>query len=176
MKGKIPTFEIALSAVACALATVFLTVGVLYDVFLPTGYILACFALMLPLAKGFILGDVLAYVATVLLTFLFGGIGKPWFVVPFVLFFGLHPLVNHLQLRFHWNKVILYVIKAVWFDLAIYLSWRFVFDMTVSFDWVNDYIVPIIAVGGSLFFFVYDVLIFRCQKAVNYIVHRIKKN
>lgn len=175
MKGKIPAFEIALSAVACALATAFLTVGVLYDVFLPTGYILACFALMLPLSKNFIAGDVLAYIATVVLTLLFGGLSVPWRIVPFVLFFGLHPLVNYLQLRFRWNKIILLVVKIFWFDVTLYIAWRFVFDMTATFDWVNTYIIPCIAVGGTLFFIFYDGLVFRCQKAVNYLIYRIKK-
>ena len=175
MKKKISAFEIALSAIACAISTIFLSLGVLNDFLLATGYIVGCFAMMLPLAKGFIVGDALAYVATVLLTFLFGGISVPWRVVPFILFFGLHPLVNHLQLRFRWNKVLLLLIKIVWFDAAAYLTWRFVFDMTTSVDWIDEYILPVIAVGGSLFFVVYDMLIFRCQRAVDRIVARISK-
>ena len=58
MKGKIPAFEIALSAIACAFATIFLSLGVLNNFLLATGYIVGCFALMLPLAKGFVWGDV----------------------------------------------------------------------------------------------------------------------
>ena len=77
MKKKISAFEIALSAIACAISTIFLSLGVLNDFLLATGYIVGCFAMMLPLAKGFIVGDALAYVATVLLTFLFGGISVP---------------------------------------------------------------------------------------------------
>ena len=175
MKKKISAFEIALSAIACAISTIFLSLGVLNDFLLATGYIVGCFAMMLPLAKGFIVGDALAYVATVLLTFLFGGISVPWRVVPFILFFGLHPLVNHLQLRFRWNKVLLLLIKIVWFDAAAYLTWRFVFDMTTSFDWIDEYILPVIAVGGSLLFVAYDILIFRCQRAMDKLVARIKK-
>ena len=110
-----------------------------------------------------------------LLTFLFGGISVPWRVVPFILFFGLHPLVNHLQLRFRWNKVLLLLIKIVWFDAAAYLTWRFVFDMTTSFDWIDEYILPVIAVGGSLLFVAYDILIFRCQRAMDKLVARIDK-
>ena len=41
---KIPAFEIALSAVACAVATLFLSLGVLNNFLLATGYIVACFA------------------------------------------------------------------------------------------------------------------------------------
>ena len=175
MRKKISAFEIALSAIACAFSTLFLSLGVLNDFLLATGYLVGCFAMMLPLSKGFIVGDVLAYAATVLLTMLFGGISVPWRVMPFILFFGLHPLVNHLQVRFHWNKVVLLIVKIVWFDVAAYLAWRFVFGMTTTFDWIDQYILPVIAVGGSLFFVVYDMLIFRCQRAVDRIVARISK-
>lgn len=176
MKRKITAFEIALSAIACAVATVFLTLGLQIDVLLATGYIVGCFALMLPLSKGFIWGDVLAYIATVLLTLFLGGVSVPWLIMPFILFFGLHPLVNHLQIRFKWNKIIMLVIKAVWFDVTAYILWRFVFDMTAAFPQLDQYVVPVILIGGSLFFVVYDRLIFKCQQSVDRIVYRIKKN
>ena len=175
MKGKIPAFEIALSAIACAFATIFLSLGVLNNFLLATGYIVGCFALMLPLAKGFVWGDVLAYIATVLLTLLFGGISVPWRIVPFILFFGLHPLVNHLQVRLRWNTTLLLILKAIWFDIAMYLVWRFVFDMTTNFAWLDEYIIPAILIGGTLFFAVYDRMIYKCQDVVNQVVYRIKK-
>lgn len=175
MQKKISAFEIALSAIACAFSTLFMSLGVLNDFLLATGYVAGCFALMLPLSKGFIVGDVLAYAATVLLTFLFGGIAVPWRVLPFVLFFGLHPLLNHLELRFRWNKILLLAVKVVWFDVTAYLVWRFLFGMTTSFDWVDEYILPVIAVGGSLFFVAYDFCIFRCQCAVDKLIARIDK-
>lgn len=176
MKKKISGFEVALSAVACAFATIFMTVGVMSDFMLATGYIVGTFALMLPLAKGFILGDVLAYIATVILTLIFGGVSVPWRLVPFILFFGLHPLINYLQHRYHWNKYLMAVIKAVWFDVMLYLVWRFIFGMTTSFQWVDQYIIPVILIAGTVFFLVYDVLIDSCQLAVNAVVRRIKKD
>lgn len=179
MKKKITAFEIALSAVACALATIFLSLGILNNFLLATGYIVACFAMMLPLSKGFILGDVIAYIATFLLTFLFGGAAVPWRVVPFILFFGLHPLINYLQSRFKWNKIVSFIVKAVWFDGSMYLVWRFVFGMTTNYEWLDEllekYAVPIFLVVGTLFFFVYDRLIFRCQRIMDGLVSRIKK-
>lgn len=175
MKGKISAFEIALSAVACAFSTIFLSLGLQIDVLLATGYVVGCFALMLPLSKGFIWGDVLAYIATVLLTFLLGGVSMPWRILPFVLFFGLHPLVNHLQVRFKWNKIVSLVIKTVWFDVTAYILWRFVFDMTAAIPVLDQYIIPVILIGGSLFFIVYDRMIFKCQQVVNRIVYRIRK-
>jgi hypothetical protein len=176
MKGKkLPAFEIALSAMACAIATIFLSVGMLNNYLLATGYIVACFALMVPLSKGFILGDVLAYIATVALTFLFGASAVPWRLMPFILIFGLHPLINHLQLRFRWNLIVATVIKTLWFDGAVYLIWRFLFEMTTSFPLVDEYIIPVILVAGSVFFVVYDRLIFRCQAVIDRLIARLKK-
>ena len=176
MKGKIPAFEIALSAIACAFATLFLSIGIQNPILLATGYIVGCFAMMLPLSKGFIWGNVLAFIATSLLTLLFGGIASPWRLAPFILFFGLHPLVNHLQVRFKWNTVALLVIKAVWFDITAYLIWRFIFSMSINFPLLDQYIIPVIIIGGSLVFFVYDNLIFKCQQTVDRLVYRIKKD
>lgn len=179
MKKKITAFEIALSAMACAIATIFLSLGILNNFLLATGYIVACFAMMLPLTKGFVRGDVIAYIATILLAFLFGGSAVPWRVVPFILFFGLHPLVNHLQNRFRWNAAIAFVPKALWFDGSMYLVWRFVYDMTTNFNWLDDimskYAIPVFLVVGTLFFFVYDRMLFRCQSVMDRLIAGIKR-
>lgn len=174
-KYNISAFEIALSAVSCAVATLFLSLGMLNNYLLATGYIVACFALMLPLAKGFIWGNVLAFFATTGLTFLFGAAAVPWKMLPFVLIFGLHPLVNFLQLRFGWKPYAALAAKAVWFDAALYLVWRFTFGMVTSFPLLDEYIVPAVLLGGTVFFVFYDRLIFRCQAVVDRLVARIKR-
>jgi hypothetical protein len=68
---KISSYEIALSAFACTLATIALTVTLYVDFLVGTGYLLAGIALMMPLAKRCYGGYVLAYVATSVLTLLF---------------------------------------------------------------------------------------------------------
>ena len=71
---------------------------------------------MIPLSKGFYVGDALAYAGTCILTVLLGAIGQAWLLVPFIMFFGLHPLLNALQLRFNVNRWIACAVKALWFD------------------------------------------------------------
>ena len=95
MRGK--SFSIALSAVSCALATVFMSLGINIPVLMLTGYVFASVALMLPLAKDFRPGGFLAYVATSLLCLAFGGIAFFYRLFPFIAFFFFHPLVNSLQ-------------------------------------------------------------------------------
>ena len=160
---KISAYEIALSAVSCALAAIALTVGTLSHALLFTGYLLACFALMIPLSKNCWWGNVLAYIGSSLLALLFTGFDI-WDMLPFIVFFGLKV-----------NRWLATGIKAIWFDGAMYLVWRFVFEMNASFDFVNRFIIPVILIGGTLFFFVYDIMFSKCQIAVNSLVQRIIK-
>lgn len=175
MNRKVSSFEIALSAMACAISVIFLSLGVVSPYFQATGYIIACFALMLPLSKGFAVGAVTAYLATILLTFFFGGASAPWRMLPYILIFGLHPLVNHLQVRYKWNVLLLLVIKTVWFDGALFLIWWLMLDCATTFEWIDRFIVPVVLVGGSAFFIVYDKMIFRCQHRMNQWIARWKK-
>ena len=95
MKKK--SFQIALSAVSAALATVFMIMGLNVPFMFISGYVFAGIALMLPLAENFRAGGFLAYVATSLLCLPFGGIVYFYKLFPFVAFFGLHALVNAFQ-------------------------------------------------------------------------------
>lgn len=171
---KLTSYEIALSALACAIATVFLTVGVYSEVLLFTGYLLSCVALMLPLAKQSYRGYVLAYIATCILAFIFNA-SRFWDLLPFMMFFGLHPLVNELQLKIKINTWLACAIKALWFDLTMYLIWRFVFAMTTTVPFIDEYILPIILIGGSAFFVFYDYLTYKWRAAVNILVQRLNK-
>lgn len=172
---KIPAYEIALSALACALATTLMTVGVYSSIFLFTGYLFAGVALMLPLAKKSYVGYFLAYVATCIFSLIFC---SAFFfdVLPFIMFFGLHPLVNELQLKTKINTWVACLIKAAWFDGTMYVIWRFVFDMTTTIAFVDQFILPIILIGGTLFFVGYDYVMFKSRILVNRLVERIMRH
>lgn len=177
------SFEIALSAISCAVAVVCLLVGFWSDILLATGYLLGIVALMVPLSKGFIRGGFLAYVGTVILALALGAAARFWDLVPFIMFFGLHPIVNQLQLKYKINKWIALAVKAVWFDFTLWVAYILVFKGVLGgdeannafFQFVNTYIYWFIFVGGTLLIFPYDYLIFKTQSAVNAIVYRIKK-
>ncbi len=171
---KISSYEIALSALACAIATIFLTLGVYSEFLLFTGYLLACVALMLPLAKQSYRGYALAYLASCILSFIFNA-ARFWDLLPFIMFFGIHPLVNELQLKIKINRWVACAIKALWFDVTMYLIWRFVFGMTTAIPFVDKYIIWILLIGGSLFFVVYDYFMYQWRAVVNNTVRRISK-
>ena len=106
---KITSHEIALSALACAIATRLLTVGMYSQILLFTGYLIGSIAMMLPLSKNSYVGYALSYIATCLLTLLFSSF-RIWDVLPFVAFFGLHPLVNELQMKSKWKTWVWFII------------------------------------------------------------------
>ena len=171
---KFTSYEIALSALACAIATVFLTVGVYSEVLLFTGYLLSCVALMLPLSKQSFRGYFLAYIATCILALIFNA-SRFWDLLQFIMFFGLHPLVNEWQLKIKINPWLACAIKALWFDLTMYLIWRFVFAMTTTIPLIDQYILPILAIGGSAFFVFYDYLAYKWRAAVNILLQRLNR-
>lgn len=182
MKKNKRSFEIALSAIACAVASVSLTVGSYVDVLLASGYLVAVFALMVPLSQEFIWGDALAFLGAGLLAFLFCGFSVIK-LLPFLAFFGLHPLVNFLQKKYvkkKWVHLPVFLAKAAWFDGAMLLAW-FVLLLLFGgaehtwYPYVEQYLYLIVFLGGTVLFAVYDYMIFLCQKSVNRIVARIRR-
>ena len=184
MKKQSRSFEIALSAIACAVASLGLTLGSYVRFLLAAGYLIAVFALMVPLAKGHVVGFCLAFAGSVLLAFLFTG-----FVLgiiqlrPFIVFFGLHPLVNYFQKKYVKKPVlhvVIYLFKAVWFDLTLWLAWV-VLDEFLGlhnltwYPYIENSFFVILFVGGTLAFAVYDYLIFLCQTAADGAVRRIRR-
>ncbi len=170
---RLSAYEIALSALACAIATLFLTVGISTEILLFTGYLLGSVALMLPLAKKRYVGYVLAYIATCLLSFFLSG--RLLDLLPFVLFFGLHPLANELQLKWKINRWLACAVKALWFDGVMYFIWKVIFASQTTLPFVDTYIIPILLIFGSAFFIFYDYTLFRCRTLVNTLVKRISK-
>ncbi len=177
------SFEIALSGVACAIAVLFLSLGILSGWLTATGYFMGVIALMLPLSRKFYVGDFIAYIATCILTLIMGVAGKFWDLVPFIMFFGLHPLANALQEKFKINRWIALAVKAVWFDCTLIVAYFLVYGGLLGgemlpqnvYDIVNKYIYLFIFTIGTVVFVAYDYLVFRTQKTVNMLVYRIKR-
>ncbi len=181
MKRPSRSFEIALSAIACAVAAVALTVGSYVDVLLLSGYLIAVFALMVPLSRDFFWGAALACVGAFLLAFFFCGFAI-FQLLPFIAFFGLHPIVNRLQMKYVRKKplhLLCFLGKAVWFDLAMWLAWVVVLvpifgiDSATWYPFVMRYFYLVLFVGGTVFFAAYDTMIVLCQRSVSVIVRRI---
>lgn len=171
---KISAHEIALAALSCALSTILLTVGVYSELLLFTGYLFGCVALMLPLAKNSYRGYALSYAATCILSLIFGA-SRFLDILPFVMFFGLHPLVNELQLKTKINRWVACFVKALWFDGTMYVIARFVFAVTTELPFAQEYFLPILLVFGTAFFVFYDYAMYKWRAAINVLVARITR-
>ncbi len=174
MKNR--SFQIALSAVSCALASIFMIVGMNVPFVFATGYIFAEIALMLPLAKDFRIGGFLAFAASALICLPLGGIAAFYKFFPFIVFFGLHPLINALFGKSRLNRWFAFAVKAVWFVGAMCGAWAIFCAMTevsLPFAWMYDWAYLLIVVGGAAVFFVYDWLMQRAQKLVCFYISKI---
>ena len=184
-KKRLSAFEIALSGISCAVAVPSLALGVMTGVnsLTAVGYFLAVIALMLPLSRQFFLGAFLSYLGTLILAIALGAAAQFWKLVPFVMFFGLHPIANALQLRFKINRWLALAVKAVWFDCTLIVGYYLVFGGLLGgsllpqsvYEVVNKYIFVFIFTLGTVICFVYDYLIFKLQIGINILVHRIIK-
>ena len=162
---------------------VFLLLGFWSGILLATGYLFGIAALMVPLSKQFYLGGFLAYLGTVVLAIVLGAAWQFWRLVPFIMFFGLHPLINALQMRFNINKWLALAIKALWFDLTLWVAYHLIFGGILGgeqadsdfYEFLNKYILLVIFIGGTLIFWLYDYLVFKCQIGVNKLIYRIRK-
>jgi len=184
-KNRRSGFEIALSGISCAIAVLVLSLGIMTGVnsLTAVGYFVGAIALMLPLSRQFYLGGFLAYLGTLILTVALGVAVRFWSLVPFAMFFGLHPLANSLQMRFKINKWLALAVKAVWFDCTLIVGYYLVFGGIVGgtflpqdvYDVINKYIFLFIFTIGTVICVFYDNFAFRCQILINRIVYRIKK-
>ena len=184
MKRQSRSFEIALAALVCAVGAASLTLGSFVDFLLAMGYMIAVFALMVLLTKRLVRGYLLAYAGMVILAFLFTGFAMGIFqLLPFVAFFGLHPLANWLQREYTKRKplhLLWFVLKAVWFDLSLWLAWVVLEEFLgladiYWYDFIQDNLFLLLSVGGTLVFAVYDYMIFLCQRAADGVMRRLRR-
>ncbi|MDE7256510.1 MAG: hypothetical protein K2N50_00950 [Clostridia bacterium] len=184
--NRFNSFEIALSGVSCGIAVLFLSLGILSGWLLATGYFVGVLAMLIPLSKDFFKGGFGAYAGTCILTVIMGAAAKFWDLVPFIMFFGLHPLVNAIikaKAKKRWVSWVALAIKAVWFDCTLIVGYYLVFGGLLGgsllpqsvYDIFNKYIFLFIFTVGTLVGVIYDFLVMRCQLAVNAVVARIRK-
>ena len=184
--NRFNSFEIALSGVSCGIAVLFLSLGILSGWLLATGYFVGVLAMLIPLSKDFFKCGFGAYAGTCILTVIMGAAAKFWDLVPFIMFFGLHPLVNALikaKAKKRWVSWVALAIKAVWFDCTLIVGYYLVFGGLLGgsllpqsvYDIFNKYIFLFIFTVGTLVGVIYDFLVMRCQLAVDAVVARIRK-
>ncbi len=181
--NRFNSFEIALSGVSCAVAVLFLSLGILSGWLLATGYFIGVLAMMVPLSKNFYKGGFFAYIGTCVLALIMGAAAKFWDIVPFIVFFGVHPLVNALIKKSKLSFWIFLPIKALWFDGMLIVGYYLIYGGVMGgtmfpqsvYDTITKYFFLLVFTVGTLIGVIYDFLVSRTQLAVNALVARIRK-
>lgn len=164
---------IALSAITTAFCTILLVFGAIVEVFDLSCLFMASLVIMIPLTKGYKLGAFLSYLASVLLGFILTG-ARFQILIPFTMFFGLHPIVNYLQKQFKINKILATALKAVWFVATLFITYYFTKMFIVEHEIIEKYINWVILIGGTIVFLIYDPLMDKFQESLVKIVARLK--
>ena len=157
---------VAFGAVGAALGAVFLTIGAYTGLGEFFWYFIASVCVMITFHNHSIVGSVMTFVSCCLLSLAASGFNIA-FLLPYIIFFGAYPIANYIENRYKVNKVLMIVITCVWFDVSLYVFYLFTKLFVTQIEWINDFIIPIIAVMGTLVFFGYRIMMQRLQKKID---------
>ena len=167
--GKI----IALSAISTALCTMLLVFGAYFPTFDLSCMFMASLVVTLPLAKNSYKGAILTYLASLLFALIFAN-SNFTVVVCFAVFFGLHPILNNYLIKKNAKMVNIFtIIKVLWFTALCYVMYYLLNMFTDVSEYLKEYAIYIIFIGGLVLGFVYDVAFIRIQKATILILKRL---
>lgn len=151
MKSKVVT----ISAISSALGIILLILGTFVSVIDISCIFMSSIAIMLPLYKKSIIGAFLSYVSTAILSMFLTGF-RFQIIIPYAIFFGLHPIVNELIKVKNINKYVGLIVKTIWFILSLFVIYKFT-NMFVDLNQkIIDIIYWIIPIAGTIFFIPYD--------------------
>ena len=164
---------IALSGLSSAFALIFIIIGGYFPTFDISCLFMASLMVMIPLAKDTLKGAILCYISVFLLSFIFT-FGHFEVSIAYGLFFGLHPIVNYIQVKKIKKTWLITAIKTVWFLIVAFLMFYLLKMFIVENELINKFLPLIILFGGSILFIVYDYIMLRFQRNLNVIIKRLK--
>lgn len=124
---KITAREIALSGITAALTVIAVVLSHYVSVLTLTFLALSSVILTLPMMAGSLRGSVLAYLVAAGISFLFVGYIS---LMPFVLMFGLYPIVDYL-LRKYLKKRVFVLLAEIAFANASFVACFFAIGLTL---------------------------------------------
>ena len=130
---------IALSAISAAIALLLLIAGAFFEILDISCLFFASLAIMLPLTKNSRAGAFLAYLASGILGFILTGM-RLQIIIPYVLFFGLHPIINDFLQKKNVNRILGAVLKTMWFVGVLFIVYYFTSFFVVENEIVKQYI------------------------------------
>lgn len=157
--------KIALCGLSAAIGSLFLSFVLIAPTIKLSLFVLASVAVMLPLSKKLYGGAFLTMLATSFIGFITGGL---LVFLPYILVFGIHPIINALLEKIKITKfdmVIKIAIKLVYFIGILFLLFKLAYIADLFLIELQFYILALIV---GLAFIPYDILMQTIQKRVNY--------
>lgn len=159
MKSRV----LALSAITAGVIAICLILGSFLSVMDITLTVLTSIVIMLPLYLKSYLGAFLSYLAGGLIALIFTAqfLGVSFVLPSYALFFGIYPIVKTLLQQKNVNKVLTFIIGAIWCVLFFYgLYFYYTLIMGLSFTGIPQFIINnvlfFIAPFGLVFYIIYD--------------------
>ena len=170
MKSKI----ISLSAVSAAFTAIALIVGAYFEFTDVFALVISSVFVILPIYLRSYKGSVLSYLVGGVIAFLCSGFNILSLVFPaYFLFFGVYPIVKNKMIEKKFNKYAGFIIGLIWFIIIAYGAYfYYTLIMHGVFDglpnWVNDYVLYVVAFVAVIFFIIYD----RFVLVIKYLIDR----
>lgn len=164
---------IALSGILTAFCIILLLMGAFYPTFDLSAMFLCSIVTMIPLSKNSYKGAAFVAIASGLVALLFSGF-RFQIILPFLMFFGFHPLVNRIIEQKNLKKWWVFAIKDAWFVLTVVLMQALVGVVMVDVAIIAQFLYPILIIASAIAFFVYDYFINYFQKYMDRIIQRLK--
>ena len=168
MKNKI----ITISAISSALSVVILILGTYVSVIDISCVFTCSLIIMLPLYKKSIMGAFLSYLSTCFLAIILTGL-RFNVIIPYAVFFGLHPIVNEIQITKKLNKWLCLIVKTIWFVFSLFIIYYFTNMFVGLNDKIIKFIYYFIPIAGVILFIPYDFFILYTRKKVDIILGNI---
>ena len=128
---------IAISAISAAFCGILVGVGGFLGDFDFSCYMLAGIALTLPLYRDSVWGCVLAYLAGSLIGLLFTGFNVIR-IVPFLIWFGIHPVLGCVLSRKGVKRWVIYLIELALLEVLVFILLKFTTMLVVKADFLNE--------------------------------------
>lgn len=158
--------SIALCGISAAFGSILLYIVIIAPTIKLSIFALSSVAIMIPLSKKLYSGAALTMLATSAIGFIAGGL---LVFLPYILVFGIHPLINELLSKTKLSIIIQVAIKLLYFNGILYLLYSLATLAELFLVIVNFLPLALIV---SAAFIPYDFLMQSVQKRVNYIIEK----
>ena len=167
------SYKVALAGITAALSMVFITVAYFASFMSLPFLALASMCLLIPLSKKLYVYAGLCGISVALLSLLYPA-SIFTILIPYAIFFSIHPILTVILSNVKLNKIIASVIKQVFFNAALVSIYFIVKGIVVFPEFVEKNLIWVVIIA-NLFFYFYDDLFLRLSVRLDKYISKIIK-